>query len=75
METTHGKWQKILQLTTIGYALLVLISFIGHYVYYILFHVHIGEYMELSELLMNFLDDLPLFVSLLIFYIFYDSSF
>ena len=50
-------WQDFLKLTPLFYVYIVLISFMKQYIYYQFFNINISDYLELSEILVSFLDD------------------
>lgn len=58
-------WTDYLKLTPVIYAALVVIGFVKLYLYYKMFNINIGDYLELSEILVFFLDDL--FIYILVF--------
>jgi len=62
-------WQDFLKLSPLFYVYVVLISFMKQYIYYQFFNINISDYLELSEILVSFLDDTFIY-ALFIVYIF-----
>ena len=62
-------WQDFLKLTPLFYVYIVLISFMKQYIYYQFFNINISDYLELSEILVSFLDDTFIY-ALFIIYVF-----
>ncbi len=53
-------WEKYIKLIPVIYGVIVIISFIKIHIFYLFFNLNISEYLQLSELLVLFLDDLLL---------------
>ena len=62
-------WQDLIKLTPLFYVYIVLISFMKQYIYYQFFNINISDYLELSEILVSFLDDTFIY-ALFIIYVF-----
>ena len=60
-------WQDFLKLTPLFYVYIVLISFMKQYIYYQFFNINISDYLELSEILVSFLDDTFIYALFIIY--------
>ena len=61
-------WQDLLKLTPIIYAFLVALTYLKEIVYFSLWSVQIADYLDLSEMLTSSLDDLIIFIIILLFF-------
>lgn len=68
-DTNKCEWSEYLKLLPVIYAFLTIVSFIKMYTYYQFFNINISIYLELTEILTSFLDDLIYYI-LFIVYIF-----
>ena len=60
-------WQDYLKLAPIVYAFLVALSYLKEFLYFYVWKINIGSYLDLSEILTSFLDDFILFLLLILF--------
>lgn len=65
--TKKNNWQDYLKLSPVLYALIVILSFIKLYIYYLFFNINISEFLSITEILIAFLDDMVYYVGILIF--------
>ena len=65
--TEECKWADYLKLAPIVYGFLIIISFLKLFIFYSFFGINISSYLELSEILVSFLDDIFFYILFLLY--------